>query len=376
MELLKQLYELHSPSGSERKMKKFVKAYVRQVCPDAVIAHDNAGNVYVTKGESDTYPCIAAHLDQVQRSHSKDFTVVELGDVLFGYSPSRMTQEGLGADDKNGIWIALKCLERFPAIKLAFFVGEEVGCVGSSKADMSFFKDCRFIIEPDRKGGHDFIQTMSFTKVCSDAFRDATGYQDFGYKLADGLLTDVLTLVENGVGISCINLSCGYYHPHTDEEAVRWSELVNCLNLVCHIIQTCTDVYPHTYVDTWAGWGAWKNNSLGKSYYGNNGWVWNPQKKSYSYHAQNDAEEERTYRSEPIIPHHGDYDTPEELIIDLLYFNEDYSAEELYPYVSADLDDWGVTFEDYCRIVDENFCDSPGTVMDEIDEDERYAQVY
>jgi hypothetical protein len=36
--------------------------------------------------------------------------------------------EGLGADDKNGIWIALQCLKKYDTVKVAFFVSEEVGC--------------------------------------------------------------------------------------------------------------------------------------------------------------------------------------------------------------------------------------------------------
>lgn len=78
------------------------------------------GNLYMTRGISETYPCIVAHLDQVQREHSKDFKAIETEDIIFGYSPKNRKREGLGADDKNGIWIALKCLEKYECIKVAF----------------------------------------------------------------------------------------------------------------------------------------------------------------------------------------------------------------------------------------------------------------
>ena len=42
---------------------------------------------------------------------------------------------GSRADDKNGIWICLKCLEDCKMVKCAFFVQEEVECIGSSHAD-------------------------------------------------------------------------------------------------------------------------------------------------------------------------------------------------------------------------------------------------
>ena len=43
-------------------------------------------------------------------------------------------------------------------MKVAFFVSEEIGCVGSRNADMGFFEDARFVIEPDRRGYEDLIQ--------------------------------------------------------------------------------------------------------------------------------------------------------------------------------------------------------------------------
>lgn len=79
----------------------------------------------------------------MQRLHSKDFTTVETGRNHIQVTvPRNEKNEGLGADDKNGIWIALKCLRKYDSLKLAFFVSEEVGCVGSGKAVMDFFNDC------------------------------------------------------------------------------------------------------------------------------------------------------------------------------------------------------------------------------------------
>ena len=104
---------------------------------------DEAGNLLITKGVSKTYPCICAHMDQVQHLHSKDFTVYQQDDCIFAFSAKSKSQQGLGADDKNGLWIALELLNELPVLKCAFFVGEEIGCIGSSKVDLDFFKDVR-----------------------------------------------------------------------------------------------------------------------------------------------------------------------------------------------------------------------------------------
>ena len=247
MELLKQLYKIHSPSGNERVMKKFIRKYVWKHIPDVKIETDRKGNLYLIKGVAETYPCIVAHLDQVQREHSKDFIPVETKELIFGYSPRNRKQEGLGADDKNGIWIALKCLKKCKTLKVALFVEEETGCQGSNQADMDFFKDCRFVIQPDRRGYKDLITTIGWTDLCSADFLKAIGYEKFSYQETEGLFTDVLTLKERGLEVSCINLSCGYYEAHTDREFTVKKDLLNCLKLVEHIIETCTDVYRHIY---------------------------------------------------------------------------------------------------------------------------------
>jgi len=245
MELLKQLFSIHSKSGKEGKIRKFIWNWVRQTVPDAKIECDKPGNLYITKGKSATYPCIVAHMDQVQERHSKDFIAYEAEDIIIGFSPKHKEQQGLGADDKCGLWIGLKCLQNFDCLKLAFFVGEEVGCKGSGLANMAFFDDCRFVIEPDRKGVEDLITQIGWTPLCSDDFLKDIGFKKFGYKETDGMMTDIEALKDKGLMLSCINVSCGYYKPHSNEEFVYKPALLNCLTFVEHIIKTCTKVYPH-----------------------------------------------------------------------------------------------------------------------------------
>lgn len=250
MKLLIDLYKTFSPSGKELEMKKFIIRWIKENCRNTMIAKDPKGNLYVTKGKSETYPCLAAHLDQVQKVHSIDFEVCRSEDILFGYSKQNKEYQGLGADDKNGVWVCLKCLEKYNAIKVVFFVDEERGCVGSQKAVMSFFDDCRFVLQIDRKNGGDFISNIGgWTPLCSKEFIEAVQPEKFGYKEESGLMTDVECLKENGLKVSAANISCGYYNPHTDTEFTLWSELQNCKAFVEHIIETCQDVYPHDLDD-------------------------------------------------------------------------------------------------------------------------------
>ena len=244
MELLKQLYRIYSPSGRERAMRKFLMRCMCRI-PGVKVEKDRMGNLYATKGVSGTFPCIVAHMDQVHEAHSRDFKVVETEDFIFAYSPEHGRQENLGADDKNGLWIGLKCLEMCQVLKTVFFVGEESGCVGSGSAKMDFFRDCRFVVEADRRGKEDLVTSVGWTSLCSREFLEATEYGKFGYQETDGLMTDILALKENGLSVSCINLSCGYYEPHTHQEYTVKEDLLNCLDFVMHIIGNCTRVYTH-----------------------------------------------------------------------------------------------------------------------------------
>ena len=198
-------------------MIRFLANYCKRI-PKTKVEIDKLGNIFVTKGKSETYPCIVAHTDQVQRLHPKDFVAIETRELIFGYSPSTRQQCGLGADDKNGIWIALKCLEKYPIMKAAFFVGEEIGCLGSESCNMSFFDDTRFVIQCDRRGYKDLITEICGINLCSDEFLEDIKYQSFGYAKEHGLTTDVGTLKERQLPVCAINISCGYYNPHSDEE--------------------------------------------------------------------------------------------------------------------------------------------------------------
>lgn len=246
MELLRRLYEIHSPSGAEDEITEFIIEWVGNHVPEASVELDEDNlNIYITKGQSDTYPCLVAHTDQVQAEYPDDYKVFTAGDhLLTGYSPEHKRFCGLGADDKNGIWVALRCLEMEPVLKVALFSAEEVGCQGSSQARMEFFDDCRFVLQADRRGASDFITCIGNTQLCTEEFVQAAGIEQYGYHEENGIMTDVLTLADMGLNVSCANMSCGYYEPHTNHEYTVIPDLMNCLELVLHIIHTCTEVYP------------------------------------------------------------------------------------------------------------------------------------
>lgn len=256
--LLKKLYSIHSPSGKEDKMITFLVSYLKSL-PGVKLGNDSYGNLYAMKGESDAYPCIVAHLDQVQRSHPKDFRAIETRNIIFGYSAKEHSICGLGADDKNGIIICLEAIKKYDCMKVVFFRDEETGCHGSSHAEMKFFDDCRFVIQADRRGNSDLITNIGCSDLCSEKFIQDIDPEKWGYREETGMMTDVEALKERGLSVSAINMSCGYYNPHTDEEITVKRDLEKCWHLVQHIIDDCTETYSHEvgengcygYYDEW-----------------------------------------------------------------------------------------------------------------------------
>jgi hypothetical protein len=160
--------------------------------------------------------------------YNPNYEVHQTKDKLFSIDTSNCNRLGIGGDDKVGIFITLQMLKRHDNFKAVFFVDEEIGCVGSSQCDFTFFKDCSFVLECDRKGDKDFVSKISWTKLYSDEFSSAISpiLNRYGRTEVDGGMTDVLMIAE-ATEICVANMSCGYYLPHTDDEWVSISDVYN-----------------------------------------------------------------------------------------------------------------------------------------------------
>lgn len=248
MNLLYKLYCLYAPTGREWPMICFVRDYLARHVPEACVAMDDWGNLYITKGAAaGGYATLACHLDQAQKVHSDDFEVRCDGGVLTGWSPSRQSQEGLGADDKNGIWVCLKALEKCERLKVFMSVGEEKGCWGSNRADLSFFADSLFILEPDCKGGEEIRTRLKGVPCASAEFETALQAEKSGYVITEGKTTDILPLTLSGVGVSCANIPVGYHNPHKDDEYCIVTELRRCLEFVTDTVDSLRTRFPNVY---------------------------------------------------------------------------------------------------------------------------------
>jgi hypothetical protein len=175
-------------------------------------------------------------------------------------------------------------------------------------------------------------------------------------------MTDVETLADNGLGLSCINFSCGYYNPHTDNEYTEIDELWNCLGFAFDIISNCTKVYPHTRKKEVYYGGSWYN----KYGYGSYGRKW-----YYDYYdKEDDTKLDDTPESDNgiFIPDFKDYAEPLDAVYDFVWQNEErgYDAYAIFDYIEADCETYGIEFEEYCDIV--NYLTGDCDKQEEVDD--------
>ena len=230
---------VQTTSYNVKLMNKYIREFVKEI-PDCKL-YKNHGNLYVTRGNADIYPCVVAHTDTVHDIH-KEFHIKRHKDIYYAINQD-IERVGVGGDDKVGVFVALEILRTTPNCKVAFFRDEEVGCVGSKLADMTFFDDVAFVMQCDRQGYTDFVNEIFYEDMFNKEFSD--GISDlltkYGKVESDGGMTDVWQLAENGLDVCCANMSCGYYDPHTDNEYIRISEVLATLDLVKEICETMSD---------------------------------------------------------------------------------------------------------------------------------------
>jgi len=236
-ELLINTLRIQSTSFQSAQMEKYITDFLTYNSIPFYV--DKTGNIYATKGQSDLYPCIVSHIDTVHDLiEPENFNVVELKGNLFAYDSGAMQPTGIGGDDKVGVFVCLSLLLSLPHCKAAFFVDEEIGCVGSYEADMKFFTDCSLVTQCDRKGNKHIVATACGVELMTDKqLRDieVIGYY-YNYSIThSGGMTDVMALKEIGLNVACMNIECGYYNPHTESEYVNIQDVENCL-LLCTAI--------------------------------------------------------------------------------------------------------------------------------------------
>ena len=226
--LLKEMYEIFSPSGAEHGMAVYVSNWL--IANGITPMIDSAGNIYAqNKIRGSKRIIVNAHMDTVASKPANIQVLHTKKDVIVSSTNSQV----IGADDKNGVWSVLRLLtdeEVDTPLTALLCVAEETGCNGSDYAmqhHSDYFEDCVFNITIDRRGDTDIVIENCDITLCSNEMQKqlAVWGKPFGLVTTQGSISDVSNIVEH-LKINGINLFAGYHGAHTGNEYTSMRELL------------------------------------------------------------------------------------------------------------------------------------------------------
>lgn len=201
------------PHGFEDEL---VSDVMSGILPDD-IQKDQYGNYYYEVGE-DYRTIFASHIDTVSKEYVKVTHLLDDDNII--RTDGKTT---LGADDKAGMTVMLWMIKNNVPGLYYFFIGEEVGCIGSGLAAkyLDFKGKYDRIISFDRRGTNSIITFQSSGRSCSDDFADdlcsELNKSGMSYIKDDGgVYTDSAEFMD--IIPECTNVSVGYYKEHTVNE--------------------------------------------------------------------------------------------------------------------------------------------------------------
>ncbi len=214
---------------------------------------------------------LVAHMDTV---HKKQVT-----DIYYAKGDSAVTAvEGIGGDDRCGVYMALE-LARTLKCHILFTEDEEVGCVGARKfancispalaakkaEKQDLLNGIKYIVQFDRMHARDAVfydcDNPEFTKMVLR----------YGFTKEWGSYSDISEIAPV-LGIAAVNLSCGYYNPHTTNEYIRINEMLKQMERATEMIVNNHEIsyeyieskyswYGYGYGNSWYDkWGYWEDD--------------------------------------------------------------------------------------------------------------------
>ena len=203
----------------QKELKKYLSHWLKSNGYQPIVED---GYIYA---EGTDKVCVTAHMDTV---HEKPRGKVK--DVLItadGNKTVISSKQGIGGDDRCGIYMIQQLVEKAklkPTI--VFCEDEEIGGIGSYKfcknEDLmdTLSQNVKFFIELDRAHDNDLVYYDDDNQKFHDWCAKVTGYKE-----AFGSFSDISNICPE-TEVSGVNISCGYYNPHTVDEYVIFEEMV------------------------------------------------------------------------------------------------------------------------------------------------------
>ena len=207
---------------NQNQLKKYSYNFLKRFYPkEKIINHKE----YIF-AEGDIPILLVAHLDTVFSFPPKNIYFDQRKNVV--WSP-----QGLGADDRAGIFAAMQIIRSGLHPHILFTTNEEIGGLGADAFIEDFTKppaEINYIIQLDRRGSNDCV------------FYDCHNYQfydyieSFGFVTNHGSFSDISFICPIW-DIAGVNLSVGYYDEHTQQEMLFLGQLYDTINKVKKMLQ-------------------------------------------------------------------------------------------------------------------------------------------
>ena len=213
---------------------------------------------------------LVAHLDTVFSTPPKTIYYDRSKNVM--WSP-----EGLGADDRAGVFAIVEIIRRGYRPSIIFTTDEEMGGVGARAMVMDHpkpFTHLKYVIELDRQGKNDCV----FYQCGNEDFKEYV--QTFGFKLDFGTYTDICEFCPTWK-VAGVNVSVGYKNEHRFIETLNIGWLFDTIDRVCNMLEdteNCEDFLFLGYLtllaqtgydpaygispETWLGWISAENQYI------------------------------------------------------------------------------------------------------------------
>ena len=178
---------------------------------------------------------LVAHLDTVHKRLPQPLFHDPKEKVLF--SPN-----GLGADDRAGVFAILSLLEKGYLPSIIFCAQEERGGIGAISFTKKFSKPAtptNFLIELDRQGYTDSV----YYDLNNPKFEEYIN--QYGFHTEFGTFSDI-SIIAPAWKLPAVNLSIGYFNEHTLGEYLKYEFMFETISKVEKILDAETNAN-HTF---------------------------------------------------------------------------------------------------------------------------------
>lgn len=178
---------------------------------------------------------LVAHLDTVFENPVEHLYYDRYKGIM--WSP-----EGLGADDRAGVFAILRILQSGLRPSIIFTLDEEKGGLGAielSKIENPF-KDLKYLIQLDRCGSNDCV----FYTCANTDFKKYI--ENFGFSEKIGTYSDISFLMP-AWKVCGVNLSVGYNEEHSFLETLNVNDLSRTISIVCQMLKVANSAPKFLY---------------------------------------------------------------------------------------------------------------------------------